>query len=235
MSSKVFLIPTVLHEDAAGLSVLPNYIVDAVKSCTSFFVENEKIARRFLKRIWKDIVIDDYYWRSIQKVEDGVLADFTQRIRAGETIGIISDAGCPGVADPGQILVAKAQEMQVKVVPLVGPSSILLALMASGMNGQHFEFIGYLPIEQSARKKAIKEIEAISMRKKSTIIFIETPYRNNVLISDLLTACCNSTRLCIAVNITSASEYIRTQTIAEWKRNPIDIHKQPAIFLLAAT
>ncbi|MDB5190855.1 MAG: Ribosomal small subunit methyltransferase [Segetibacter sp.] len=229
---KVFLIPTFLHEDA--LETIPTYVVDAVKQCTVFFVENERSARRFLKKIWKEMVIDDYQWFTIHKAEEEVKANFRKGLSAGNNIGIISEAGCPGVADPGQVLVEAAQNMGAVIHPLVGPSSILLSLMASGMNGQQFEFIGYLPIDNTARKAAIKEVENESARKKSTQIFIETPYRNNQLINELLQQCKPQTKLCIAVDITAPSETIITKTIAEWKKGVPDIHKRLAIFLLYA-
>lgn len=232
MSGKLYLIPTVLHEDAP--ETIPSYILDAVKDCTVFFVEQEKTARRFLKKIWKEMVIDDYQWFNIHKAETDVRSKFIQLLKEGKNIGIISEAGCPGVADPGQILVEAAQELGVTVKPLVGPSSILLALMASGMNGQCFQFNGYLPIDSLERKKKIKELEADSHKRNCTQIFIETPYRNNPLIKDLLQYCREDAKLCIAVDITAPSESIRTLTIKQWKQQPVDIHKRLAIFLLQA-
>jgi 16S rRNA (cytidine1402-2'-O)-methyltransferase len=161
-----------------------------------------------------------------------VLDAFRQKIKEGKNIAIISEAGCPGIADPGQALVAVAQEMNVVVKPLVGPSSILLALMASGMNGQQFEFVGYLPIDSLERNKAITALEITSQKKNSTQIFIETPYRNNQLLETLLKTCKPSTRLCIAAELTSEREYIKTKTIAEWRKEKTDFHKKPVIFLL---
>ena len=234
MSGKVYLIPTVLQDDEQALKAIPPYVLDAVKKCSSFFVENEKTARRYLKKIWKEIVIDDYFWMPIQKAEVDTTEEFSKRLYAGETIGIISEAGCPGVADPGQILIQKAQQLNATIMPLTGPNSILLALMASGMNGQYFEFVGYLPIEQSQRRKAIKSLEETSEKNNKTTIFIETPYRNNALISDILQQCKSDTKLCIACDITSKKEMIKTKTIAQWKKETPDIHKRPAIFLLYA-
>ena len=228
----VYLIPTVLHEDA--LETIPVYILDAVKDCQIFFVENEKTARRFLKKLWKEMVIDDYQWFTIHKAEQEVKQQFIQLLKQGKNIGIISEAGCPGVADPGQILIDAAQQINAAVKPLVGPSSILLALMASGMNGQGFQFIGYLPIDTTERKNSIKQLEADSHKRNCTQIFIETPYRNNPLIKELLQSCREETRLCIAVDITAASETIITKTIKEWKQSIPDIHKRLAIFLLHA-
>lgn len=228
----VYLVPTVLHDDA--LESIPAYIKDAVMQCNVFFVENEKTARRFLKKIWKEMVIDDYTWFVIHKAEEQVKQQFLSSLKAGNNIAIISEAGCPGVADPGQLLVEAAQKAGIVVKPLVGPSSILLALMASGMNGQEFRFTGYLPIDAQERKKKIRELEAESQRSHCTQICIETPYRNNALLNDLLQSCRPETRLCIAVDITAPAEWIRTKSIAEWKKETVDIHKRPAIFLWQA-
>lgn len=229
----VYLIPSLLDEN--GLHTIPLYITDAVKSCQAFFVENERTARRFLKQLWKEMVIDEYEWFTIHKAEEQALINFKQKIKEGKTIGIISEAGCPGVADPGQLLVAAAQEMNIEVKPLVGPNSILLALMASGMNGQQFHFTGYLPIDNHQRMQAIRELENESRKNNSTQLFIETPYRNNQLIEVILKTCNPTTRLCIAVDITGKTEWIKTKSVAEWKMEKIDIHKRPAIFLLLAT
>lgn len=238
IKSKVYLIPCFIDEQS--IYTIPAYVTDAIKDCHAFFVENERTARRFLKQLWRfhlpeqQIIIDNYEWYTIHKAEEEVQSSFRQKIREGKNIGIISEAGCPGVADPGQLLVNIAQEMNVAVKPLVGPSSILLALMASGMNGQQFQFVGYLPIDTNARIKAIKELEAESKKKKCTQVFIETPYRNNQL-AEILTKTCNpSTRLCIAADITGENEWIKTKSISEWKKEKVDIHKRPAIFLLYA-
>ena len=229
---KLYLIPTVLHEEA--LETIPAYILDAVKNCQVFFVENDKTARRFLKKLWREMVIDDYQWFIIHKAEEEVKQSFLKLLKEGNNIGIISEAGCPGVADPGQVLVEAAQENKISVKPLTGPSSILLALMASGMNGQCFQFHGYLPIDSLERKKKIKELEADSQKRNCTQIFIETPYRNNPLIKEVLDSCKEETRFCIAVDITGSSETIRTQSIKKWKQEIPDIHKRLAIFLLHA-
>ncbi|MBK9483985.1 MAG: SAM-dependent methyltransferase [Chitinophagaceae bacterium] len=232
MQSLIYLIPCVLEESAT--ETIPPYIIDAVKNCKVIFAENERTARRFLKSICKEIVIDDYEWFTIHKAENEVLSAFRQKIKEGKNIGIISEAGCPGIADPGQILIAAAQEMNATIKPLVGPSSILLALMASGMNGQQFEFVGYLPIDNLERNKAITALETSSQKKNSTQIFIETPYRNNQLIETLLKTCKPSTRLCIAAELTGAGEFIKTRTVADWKKEKTDFHKKPVIFLLHA-
>lgn len=229
---KVYLIPTVLEEDA--LHTVPPYVLDAVLDCQAFFVEVEKTARRYFKKLRKDIVIDDYEWYSIHKAEAEVRRQFLDLLKQGKNIGIVSEAGCPGVADPGQLLVQSAQEQGFIVRPLVGPSSILLALMASGMNGQCFQFNGYLPIDAAERRKKLKELEAESQRKDCTQLFIETPFRNNALIKDVLDTCRNETRFCIAADLTSKEESVATRTVQQWKAAPPDLHKHPVIFLLHA-
>jgi len=230
MKPCIYLIPSVLDESA--IQTIPPYIIDAIKNCTVIFAEQERTSRRFLKSIYKEIVIDDYEWFTMHKAEEALLSTFKQKIREEKNIAIISEAGCPGIADPGQMLIAAAQEMDAIIKPLVGPSSILLALMASGMNGQQFEFVGYLPIDTTERIKAISALELSSQKKNSTQIFIETPYRNNQLLDTLLKTCKPSTKLCIAAELTSASEYIKTKTIATWKKEKTDFHKKPVIFLL---
>jgi 16S rRNA (cytidine1402-2'-O)-methyltransferase len=232
MGPVIYLIPTVLEESAT--QTIPPYIIDAVKNCQVIFAENERTARRFLKAMCKEIVIDDYEWFTVHKAEAELISTFKQKIASGKNMAIISEAGCPGIADPGQVLIAAAQEMDVTIRPLVGPSSILLALMASCMNGQQFEFVGYLPIDNLERQKVITALETSSQKKNSTQIFIETPYRNNQLIETLLKVCRPSTRLCIAVELTGTNEFIKSKTIAGWKKEKTDFHKKPAIFLLYA-
>ena len=232
MPATIYLIPSVLAEQA--VASLPAYILDAVKNCSVFFVENERTARRFLKSIWKEMVIDDYTWYNMKTVVEVQVNAFTKMIREGKTIGIISEAGCPGVADPGQQLVHIAHELGAIVRPLVGPNSILLALMGSGMNGQHFRFAGYLPIEAAERIRAIRELESESRQRNCTEIFIETPYRNNQLLETLVKTCQPSSRICVAVDLTAPTEMIRTKTVREWKAELPQLHKRPAIFLLYA-
>jgi len=229
--STIYLIPTLLAEEAQH--TIPEYIIDAIKNCSIFFAENERTTRRFFKQIWPEMVIDNYEWVNM-KDEFAALAMFKSKLNEGKNIGIISEAGCPGVADPGQKLIAAAQEYGANIKPLVGPSSILLALMASGMNGQQFRFSGYLPIDNAQRLKAIKELENDSAKKSCTEIFIETPYRNNQLIEAILKVCSATTKLCIAADITGKNEWIKTKSIAEWKKEKTDLHKRPAIFLLYA-
>jgi len=231
-TSIVYLIPSLLDESA--IETIPGYIVEAIKKCQVIFAENERTARRFLKKIYKEIVIDSYEWYTIHNVEDEQLVVFRQKIQEGKNIAIISEAGCPGVADPGQLLVNAAHQLHATVKPLTGPSAILLALMASGMNGQQFQFVGYLPIDSQERIIKIKELEDESAKKKCTQIFIETPYRNNQLIETITKVCKASTKFCIASELTSPNELIKNMTVAEWKKNKIELHKKPAIFLLLA-
>ena len=231
--STVYLVPSVLDELA--IQTIPTYLIDAVKDCQVIFAENERTTRRFLKSICKDIVIDDYEWFTIHKAEEEQKSSFRQKIKEGKNIAIISEAGCPGIADPGQILIELAQQLNITLKPLVGPSSILLALMASGMNGQQFEFVGYLPIDNIERTKMIKEMELTSTKKNSTQIFIETPYRNNQLLEALLKTCKLTTKICIASELTSSNEYVKTKMVAEWQKEKIDLHKKPVIFLLQST
>lgn len=251
----LYLIPCWLEEQVTAPLPAP-YILEAVKQCTVFFVENERSARRYLKALWKEMVIDDYEWYPIHKAEEEVRSVFRQKLKEGRTIGLISEAGCPGIADPGQILTEAAHQAGATVRPLVGPSSILLALMASGLNGQQFRFTGYLPVDNAACTKALNHLEAESQRLHCTMLFIETPYRNNQLLEAILASCRPTTRLCVAANLTGPTEYIRTLSIAEWRQlpkpraasgdslappsanpNPTarpDLHKQPTIFALLA-
>src|SRR4030095_6410915 len=234
----VYLVPSLLDENA--IHTIPAYFTGSIKKCQVFFVENERSARRFLKQLWKaclpneELIIDNYEWFTIHKTEEEGVTVFRQKLNEGKNIGIISEAGCPGVADPGQMLVAAAQQMNIDIKPLAGPNSILLALMASGMNGQQFQFVGYLPIDNQQRLQSIKDLEAESKRKNCTQIFIETPYRNKQLIEVLLKTCKPSTRLFIAVEITGENEWIKTRLNGDWKKEKTDIHKRPAIFLLLA-
>ena len=235
MSQVVYLIPSVLAEEA--VETIPSYVLEAVRDCKVLFVENERTARRFLKKMSKEIVIDSFEWFVIPKHENeanSMLQSFKQKIEEKKNIGIISEAGCPGIADPGQQLVSVAQQLQVRVKPLVGPSSILLALMASGMNGQQFQFVGYLPIDQASRAKALRELESESRKKNCTIVFIETPYRNNQLLETITKVCSSSTSLSIAANLTAKNEMISTKKISEWKKQLPGLNKQPVIFCMLA-
>lgn len=228
----IYLIPSFLSPEA--VETIPPYVMEAVKDCQVIFAENERTARRFLKSMDREIVIDDYEWFGINRAEAEQVNNFKKKIKEGKNIAIISEAGCPGVADPGQVLVHEAQKMNVMIRPLVGPNSILLALMASGLNGQHFAFHGYLPIDNADRIKKLQKLEENSARDKSTQIFIETPFRNNKMVETVLQHCKPSTQLCIAADITSNQEFICTKSIAAWKKETVDLHKKPVIYLLQA-
>lgn len=227
---KVLLLPMLLHEE--GWEALPKDVAGWVKDCDAFFVENEKTTRRFFKKIWKEMVIDDYQWFTIHQVEETQIATFLQILKSGKTIGIVSEAGCAGIADPGQLLVAAAQKLGATVKPYMGPSSILLSLMASGFNGQGFTFNGYLPIDTAERKKKIQSLEQIVTSNSIAQLFIETPYRNNQLLEAILQTCHPNTQLCIGVDITGPEESIKTASIQYWKSHKPELHKKLAIFIL---
>jgi 16S rRNA (cytidine1402-2'-O)-methyltransferase len=229
-TGKIFLLPMVLHEE--GYDALPTDVVKWIQQCDAFFVEEEKTARRFFKKLWKEMVIDNYIWYPIHKVEATQINAFTQLLKQGKNIGILSEAGCTGIADPGQLLVAAAQEMGAQVKPYVGPSSLLLSLMASGLNGNLFQFHGYLPIDALERKKKIQALESDSQQRACTQLFIETPYRNNQLLEAIVQNCHPQTRLCIAVDITAPNETIKTATIDYWKNNKPELHKKLVVFLI---
>lgn len=228
----LFLIPVPLAEHASVKSFTP-FLVNTINQVNEYIVENEKTARRFLKEAGlkipqSELIIYDYgkHNRAADQHQ------FFSGLLKGNNVGLMSEAGCPGVADPGAEIVALAHSKNIKVVPLVGPSSILLALMASGFNGQSFAFHGYLPIDKIQLSKKVKELEGQSERFDQTQLFIETPFRNNQLLEELLKSCNPQTRLCIACNLTADDEFIKTQTIAGWKANIPDLHKKPVIFLL---
>lgn len=227
---KVLLLPMLLHEE--GWDAIPKEVDQWIKSCDVFFVENEKTTRRYFKKIWKEMVIDNYQWFTIHQVEEAQVNNFIQILKSGKTIGIVSEAGCAGIADPGQLLVSAAQQLGATVKPYMGPSSILLSLMASGFNGQGFTFNGYLPIDTSERKKKIQQLEQIVTSNGIAQLFIETPYRNNQLLEAILQTCHPTTQLCIGVDITGPTESIKTATIQYWKNNKPELHKKLAIFIL---
>lgn len=227
---KVLLLPMLLHEE--GWEAIPKEVDQWIKSCDVFFVENEKTTRRYFKKIWKEMVIDNYQWFTIHQVEEAQVNNFIQILKSGKTIGIVSEAGCAGIADPGQLLVSAAQQIGATVKPYMGPSSILLSLMASGFNGQGFTFNGYLPIDTSERKKKIQQLEQIVTSNGIAQLFIETPYRNNQLLEAILQTCHPTTQLCIGVDITGPTESIKTATIQYWKNNKPELHKKLAIFIL---
>ena len=231
----LYLIPVTLGETPVS-QVLPPHNREVILSIRHFIVEEIRTARRFLKQVDRDIDIDSLTFYPMGKHADAALfSKYLAPLRAGESVGVISEAGCPAVADPGADVVAIAQREGLKVVPLVGPSSILLAVMGSGFNGQSFAFHGYLPIESSDRTKRLKQLEARSAQEHQTQLFIETPYRNAKMIADILSACSPHTRLCIAAGLTTADEYLRSQTVGEWKRTQLpDLKKIPTIFAIFA-
>ena len=229
---KVYLLPMLLHEE--GFDSMPSDVLTWIQQCDAFFVENEKTARRYFKKLWKEMVIDDYTWHAIHKVENEQIHAFSQLLKQGKNIGILSEAGCAGIADPGQILVAAAQELGAIVKPYTGPSSLLLALMGSGMNGQNFHFHGYLPIDALDRKKKIQVLETEIKQTGVTQLFIETPYRNNQLFEAIIQNCHSSTKLCVAMELTGPNEWIKTQSVANWKNSKPELHKKLVVFLLGA-
>ena len=228
----LFLIPVPLAENAIEKSFTP-FLVDTINSLKTYIVENEKTARKCLKEAGLKIPQGDLLIHDYGKHKRGnSLVPYFKELMSGVDVGLMSEAGCPGVADPGAEIVAEAHKRAIKVVPLVGPNSMLQALMASGFSGQSFAFHGYLPIDKVERAKRIKELEVLSMQNKQTQLFMETPFRNNHLYEDVLKNCHGSTQLCIACNINGEDEFIKTLTIALWKSERIDLHKKPTVFLL---
>ena len=229
---KLYLIPTTLG-DNEPLEVLPALIKNVIENTDIFIVENEKTARRFIKRICPEKPQSSLQLFPLNKfTEASELPSFLSPCLNGINVGLLSEAGCPGVADPGADIVKIAHAKNIKVVPLVGPSSILLAIMSSGMNGQSFAFNGYLPIDKGERKSEIKRLERLSFEHNQSQIFIETPYRNNKMIEDLSSVLENNTDVCVACDLTLPSEFIKTQTANAWKKNKVDLHKRPTIFII---
>jgi 16S rRNA (cytidine1402-2'-O)-methyltransferase len=228
----LFLIPVPLAENVGAKSFTP-YLVETINAIDTYIVENEKTARKFLKEAGLRIA------QSQLKIHDygkhnrtNSLSPFFAELEAGKDVGLMSEAGCPGVADPGADIVAEAHKRNIKVVPLVGPNSMLLALMASGFSGQSYAFNGYLPIDKAERSRKIKELEQISQHRQQTQIFMETPFRNNQLLDEVLKNCQANTSLCIASNLSGEGEFIQTKTIAAWKTVRVDLHKKPTVFLI---
>lgn len=229
---KLYLIPTTLGEMQPE-DVLPQTIKRSIDFIDHYIVENEKTARRFIKSVHPDKKQAELKLSLLNKhTEESDYLKMMQPLLNGMNVGLMSEAGCPGVADPGAVIVKIAHDRGIQVVPLVGPSSILLAIMASGMNGQSFAFNGYLPIDASEKKNAIKQFEKLSQEKNQSQLFIETPYRNNKLFEDLIQVLNPSTHLCIACDITLPTEFIKTKTVNEWKKNKVDLHKRPCIFII---
>ncbi len=236
MKGKIYLIPNFLGDTSTPSSVFPAMNAEILRSLKHFIVEDVRTVRRFLKRVDKAIDIDQITFNVLDKhtrAED--IPSFLKPAEMGHDVGVVSEAGCPGVADPGSDVVRLAHDKGLRVVPLVGPSSILLAMMASGMNGQNFAFVGYLPVEKAGNVKAIRQLEERSAREGQAQIFIETPYRNVKMLEDLLFALRPSTRLCVATDISLETEFICTRTITQWRnaKRP-EIDRRPTIFIIQA-
>jgi 16S rRNA (cytidine1402-2'-O)-methyltransferase len=226
----LYLIPTILAEETQH-NVLSPQIKEVVGELNVFFVENVRTARRFISSLKLGKVIDDLTFIELHKdTPESVTAQELKKLT--QNAGVISEAGSPGVADPGAVAVHLAHQMGIRVVPLVGPSSILLALMSSGMSGQSFAFHGYLPIDRALRKKEIQNLEREARQRQQTQIFMETPFRNNQLMEAVLEACAPDTLLCIACNVTAPDEFIKTMSVKNWKSNLPDLHKKPTIFII---
>ncbi|PWA04158.1 hypothetical protein DB895_12305 [Flavobacterium psychrotolerans] len=229
---KLYLIPTTLGE-CDPMDVLPQTVKRAIDLLDDYIVENEKTARKFIKTIHPEKVQATLRLSALNKhTEVSEHNKMIQPCLEGKNIGLMSEAGCPGVADPGAVIVKLAHEKNIQVIPLVGPSSILLALMGSGMNGQSFAFNGYLPIDKTEKKAALKNLEKLSQDKNQSQIFIETPYRNNKMLEDILQALQPNTHLCVATDITLPTEYIKTMRASDWKKASVDLHNRPTIFII---
>ncbi len=226
----LYLIPTILAEDTQE-SVLSPQIKEVVGELNVFFVENIRTARRFISSLKLGKVIDDLTFIELHK-DTPESATAAELKKLDQNAGILSEAGSPGVADPGAVAVSLAHQMGIRVVPLVGPSSILLALMSSGMSGQSFAFHGYLPIDKAQRKKTIQLLERDARQRQQTQIFMETPFRNNQLMDAVLESCMPDTLLCVASNVTASDEFIKTWPVKNWKANKPDLHKKPTIFII---
>lgn len=229
---KLYLIPTPLAENSLD-KLVTTQLQDVIKNLDYYLVENVRTARRFISSLKLGITIEELKFEVLDKNSKAdELAKLCKPLMNGRNIGVMSEAGCPGIADPGSLAVSYAHKNDLEVIPLVGPSSIFMALMASGLNGQSFAFHGYLPIDKQKRANAIKALERDTFQKKQTQIFMETPFRNNHMLADILKICRQDTKLCIARDITGSHEYIKSQTVKAWRKMNIDLHKVPMIFLL---
>jgi len=230
---KLYLIPTTLGETDKPEKVLPNYNTTVVHQLDEFIVEQLRTARRFLRKLDHPVPIDEMKFHELNKhTNEKDMSTYLDSVFSGKSIGLLSEAGTPCVADPGSVIVQMAHEKNIEVVPLVGPNSIILALMVSGFNGQNFTFHGYLPVDKQTLVKKIREMETTSRNLNQTQIFIETPYRNNQLLVRLMEVCRIDTKICIATDVTLVGESINTKTISEWKKETVDLHKKPTVFLL---
>ncbi len=232
MPGTLYMIPIPI---ADGMNVtLSQEVAEQTARIRYYFAENVRTARRFIRSLHATLVIEDLHFSEIDKHAGPDIVLLKKWLNEGHDVGVMSEAGCPGIADPGAELAAVAHGMGGTVIPITGPNSLILALMASGLNGQSFCFNGYLPVKDPQRSKRIKELEALSAREKQTQLFIETPYRNDVMLGDLLKNCHKSTRICIALNLTTPGAYIKTKTVAEWSSAKPVLGKVPAVFLLLA-
>lgn len=234
MNKRLYLIPVSLDEEAPITNTLPSDAIDIIKNLTVFIVENEKTARAYLKKLGilspqKDLTIILH-----SKKDKLPVSQYFKLFEQTDAVGLMSEAGCPGIADPGAEVIREAHKRNIEVYPFVGPSSILLALMAAGFNGQQFTFVGYLPIDKADRIKRIKDLEMVSEKYNITQIFIETPFRNNHLFDDVVKNCKPNTSLSIGVDITGLNQSLKTRTIAEWRDNKPELHKRPTVFVLYA-
>lgn len=232
MNGTLYLIPVYLSEETDPINILPPQTISIIHSLQNFIVENEKSARAFLKAAKITIPQNQLNILVYNKKDQEPLASYFNDLTAGNSVGILTEAGCPGVADPGAELIAEAHRKGIKVVPLIGPSSILLAIMASGFNGQQFTFNGYLPIDKLARSKKIQDLERLAERNNQTQLFMETPFRNNQLFDEVIKSCKPDTYLAIATDITDPNEMIKTAKVEFWKKNKPELHKRPTIFSL---
>lgn len=232
MKGKLFLIPCPIATGDDARATLSPQVLEAVKECKIFLVEELRTARRFISSLKLGITIEELeFFQLNKKTKFEQLFNFMME-HIDEPLGVISEAGCPAVADPGSLAVEVAHQLKMKVVPLVGPSSILLALMASGFNGQSFAFQGYLPIDRKARENKLRQLEKQALTSRQTQLFMDTPYRNNHVLESIISACSPDTNLCVAMDVTGQAEYIKTQTIGKWRRQKIDLNKKPVIFAL---
>ena len=232
---RLYLIPSWLSEDIEAAATVPAATLARLRTLRHFVVEDAKTARRFLAACGHPLPMRDIAMAELNEhTPQAAVAGLLQPLLAGDDVGLMSEAGAPGVADPGACLVAAAHARAIPVVPMVGPSAILLALMASGLEGQRFRFVGYLPQDPAARRQAVLELERVSARERETQVFIETPYRNEAVLADLVAACRPATRLAVAADLTGPTEWIRSAPIGDWKAKPTPVGKRPALFLLLA-
>lgn len=235
MKGKLFLIPCPVGIWDDSLQTIPAHTLSVIPTLNEFIVEDIRTARRYIKKVYPEADIDNTTFHLLNKhIKYNEILEYLQSAEIGNNIGLLSESGCPAIADPGALIVEIAHEKNIQVVPLVGPSSIILALMASGFNGQQFAFNGYLPIEKVERSKALRLLEATSAKLNQSQIFIETPFRNNQMLSEIVSVCRDDSRLCIASEITTPEEFVQTKSIYKWRTTKIDLHKKNVVFVLMA-